>query len=444
MLKDRYGNGVSTRSRAALDKFDEACVLMRLYRGDPIAALDAALEEDPDFAMAWAARAGVLVQQTDKAYVEEAERSIRAGLAAGGNERERAHLSAAAAWAEGRYDDAHAGFTRIAHAHPRDLPAVQAAHIGSFFLGRASELRDGPLQALRAHREGDDAYHALLGMAAFGHEECGAYDQAQALGERAAAIEPRDAWAVHAVAHVHEMRGDLEAGTAWLLSGADQWAPENGFSYHNWWHLALLALDRGDTREALRLYDEKIRPTPDAQVVLEWIDASALLWRLYLEGVDVGDRWTPLAECWSRAGEDAFYAFNDLHAIMAFIGAGRSADIARTLAAMRRAAKGSDDNAYMTRAVGLPLAEAFAAFEAGRYQDAANAILAVRGVAQRFGGSHAQRDILTLTALHAALRGDMAETARALSAERVAHKPHSPWALRLSRRAGQTGDALAA
>lgn len=67
MLKDRYGNAASTKSAAAMAKYNEALDLIRLYRGDPIAALDAALAEDPDFGGAWAARAGLLVTATDKA-----------------------------------------------------------------------------------------------------------------------------------------------------------------------------------------------------------------------------------------------------------------------------------------------------------------------------------------------------------------------------------------
>ena len=120
---------------------------------------------------------------------------------------------------------------------------------------------------------------------------------------------------------------------------------------------------------------------------------------------------------------------------MAFIGAGRSDLVQPTLTAMRRAAAGTGDNAEITRAVGLPLAEGFAAFGAGRYAEAAAKILAVRSIAQRFGGSHAQRDILTLTALHAALRGGLTATAEAISAERLQHKPLSPWARRLSDQA---------
>ena len=63
------------------------------------------------------------------------------------------------------------------------------------------------------------------------------------------------------------------------------------------------------------------------------------------------------------------------------------------------------DNAMMARDVGLPLARAFVDFAEGRYAKCAEAIIAIRGIAQRFGGSHAQRDILTVTALHAAIRG---------------------------------------
>ena len=437
MLKDRYGNPASTNSQAALAHYNDALDLIRVYRGDPVAALDAALAEDPDFGGGWAARAGLLVTATDKAYAEETARSLRAGAAANLNDREAQHLRAAQDWAEGRFNEGTSRWARVAQENPRDALAVQFGHVGCFFLGLQSDLRDIPLQALRAFKKGEDGYSHIQGMASFGLEECGDYARADMYGRQAVDADPRDGWSVHAVAHVNEMRGDLEVGIPWLADNAQHWAPESGFAYHNWWHLALLHLDRGDAREVLKIYDEQVRPNPEAQVVLEWIDGSALLWRLHLEGVDVGDRFDKLAACWQRAGEDAIYAFNDLHAIMAFLGAGRAIEAERTLKAMRAAAADSDDNAYMTRKIGLPLAEAFIAFEAGRYGECVEKITATRGIAQRFGGSHAQRDILTLTALHAALRGGFASTAEAFAAERLAHKPQSPWAGRLARQASE-------
>jgi len=444
MLKDRYGNLASTKSQAALAHYNAALDLIRVYRGDPVAALDAALAEDPDFGGAWAARASLLVTATDKAYADETAKSLRAGAAANSNDREAQHLSAAKDWAEGRFNDGTARWARVAQENPRDALAVQFGHVGCFFLGLQSDLRDIPLQALRAFKKGEDGYSFIQGMAAFGLEECGDYARADIFGRQAVETDPRDGWAVHAVAHVNEMRGDLEAGIPWLADTADQWAPDSGFSYHNFWHLGLLYLDKGDIGQVLKLFDENVRPNPDAQIVLEWVDASAMLWRLHLEGVDVGDRFEKLAACWQRAGEDTIYAFNDLHAIMAFLGAGRAMDAERTLKAMRAAAADAGDNAYMTRNIGLPLAEAFIAFEAGRYSECVDKIAATRGIAQRFGGSHAQRDVLTLTALHAALRGGMASTAEAFAAERLAHKPQSPWAGRLARKARDLSAAHAA
>jgi tetratricopeptide (TPR) repeat protein len=423
MLKDRYGNPASTNSQAALAKYDEALDLTRLYRGDPIGALDAALAEDPDFGGAWALRAGLLVTATDKAYADETERSLRAGAAANLNDRDRAHLEAAQDWAEGRYHRGTVRYGRIAQDYPRDVAAVQFAHVCCFFLGLQHELRDWPLQALRAFRKGEDGYSYIQGMAAFGYEECGDYARADIYGRQAVEADPRDGWAVHAVAHVNEMRGDLETGIPWLANSAQHWAPESGFAYHNWWHLALLYLDRGDIAEVLKLYDEKVRPNPAAQIMLEWIDAAALLWRLRLEGADVGNRFELLADAMARAAEDGIYAFNDLHAIMAFLGAGRMNEVERTLKAMRRVAANGGDNAYMTRFIGLPLAEAFVAFEAGRYAECVEKIAATRGIAQRFGGSHAQRDLLTLTLIDAAQRAGDKATARHYLNERLASKP---------------------
>jgi hypothetical protein len=109
------------------------------------------------------------------------------------------------------------------------------------------------------------------------------------------------------------------------------------------------------------------------------------------------------------------------------------------LETLRRSAHGHGDNAEMTRAVGLPAAEAFMAFAQGRHTEAVEKLAAIRGIAQRFGGSHAQRDVISLTLLQAAIRGGMKPTAEAFSAERLATKPQSPWAQRLSRQARNIG-----
>ena len=75
----------------------------------------------------------------------------------------------------------------------------------------------------------------------------------------------------------------------------------------------------------LALYDGAIHPGP-APLLLVLVDATALLWRLKLEGVDLGRRFEDVADEWEAKldGEGGFYAFNDLHAAFAFAATGRA------------------------------------------------------------------------------------------------------------------------
>ena len=94
-----------------------------------------------------------------------------------------------------------------------------------------------------------------------------------------------------------------------------------------WLALALYCLEAGVPAEALSVYDAHIHNESSAGVPLEMLDASALLWRLFLDGVDCGDRFARLADAWAgRAAAEPWYVFNDLHAVMAFAGAARRED----------------------------------------------------------------------------------------------------------------------
>jgi predicted Zn-dependent protease len=178
---------------------------------------------------------------------------------------------------------------------------------------------------------------------------------------------------------------------------------------------------------------------------LEMIDASAMLWRLECRGMDVGARWQELASAWAPFTEHAFSAFNDVHAIMSFVGAQRFDLAQQTLAAMERKAAATDTNAMMTRDVGLPVAYALVAFAMKQYEEVVDLLLPVRSIAQRFGGSHAQRDLLHLTLVEAALRAGKSRLARALISERTQLKPTSPFNWQLTARALELqGDKSAA
>jgi hypothetical protein len=233
-----------------------------------------------------------------------------------------------------------------------------------------------------------------------------------------------------------EMQGRATEGADFLHAGVDGWAPNSMFAFHLWWHKALFHLDVGDPSTALALFDDKISAGGFGQA-LELLDGSALLWRLSLSGHEVGDRWNVLASKWETRIEDAYYAFNDVNAMMAFVGAGDIKAQARQIETVRRAATGTGTNAMMSREIGLPACEGLAAFGRGNYAQAIELLLPLRGKANRFGGSHAQRDVFSWTLTEAAIRlGDRA-LAAACVAERLSWKPDSPLNRAWAMRAGQ-------
>ena len=435
-LKDHRGLEVSSRKPESLARLEQAMDLTAGYFVDPLALINSALEEDPGFAMGHCLRAALGVMSTERGALPMVLESVAAVEAAGNraNDRERAHAAAARRWAESDLAGAISRYGEILADHPTDLLALQVAHVGDFFLGQSSMLRDRVAQVLPGWTATVPGYGYVLGMHAFGLEEMGLYDRAEDTGRKALELNGRDPWAVHAVAHVMEMQGRIRDGIEFLGSRAPDWSVDNGLAYHNWWHLALHHLELGEHERVLEIYDRRIRPA-QTSVAMEMLDASALLWRVGLRGVDVGGRWTSLAASWQAVAGDRFYAFNDAHAVMAFVGAGNWTRVDSTIESLEHAATESGTNGMMSREVGLPLARALAAFGRQDYATTIELLSAIRGHASLFGGSHAQRDVLQLTLLEAAFRSGRHSLARALAAERTELKPTSPFNWRMTARA---------
>ena len=296
-LRDVRGHPVTGANSAALDHLERATWRLVSFYGDPFADLDAALSEAPACVMAHVARANLCLTLAERQFIAQAQASLAAARDALGaaTSRERQHVEASALALEGRWDEAGAAWDRLLREHPLDILAMQAAHLFDFYRGDAMQLRWRIGRLLPQWSEAIPLHSYVLGMYAFGAEECNLYAQAEEAGRRALESEARDPWAVHAVAHVMEMTGRVEDGIDWLGSRADVWSPDNGFAFHNWWHLALFHIERGEAEAVLALYDQHVG---SGELVLQWLDAAALLWRLALLGHDVGDRWQPLAQRW--------------------------------------------------------------------------------------------------------------------------------------------------
>ena len=384
LTQDLRGCAISGASPEALELYERALASLWLQR-DPLQLARQAIAAAPGFVAAHLLEANLLACSRDPREFEAAGWAFARLRGLAMNRREAAHRAALAAAIDGDLAGARRLYDGILEEEPRDALALWVAQTMDYYLGNAQALRDRPARVLPGWPASLPGYHALVAMHAFGLAECGDYAAAEAAALRALELEPHDLRAEHALLHVLEMQGRAAEGLRRPVKH-----PVN----HVWWHRALFYLQLDLVGEALAIYDRRMR----LDALAELIDASALLWRLRLAGVDVGERFQPLAAHWSQHAEDAYCAFNDLHAMMAFAGAARWDCAQRLLAAqVRRIARSAGANHDMTRLVGYPACRALAAFGRGDFRGTEALLRSLPPVAHRIGGSHAQRDVLILT-----------------------------------------------
>ncbi len=434
MHTDKYGNVVHGATPLGVEKLNAAMDMFALFRGDPLALADEALKAAPNLVMAHILKAYAMAVATEPEADAGARIIVESIKGKPAGEREASHIKALELVLDGEWNSAALHLDQHTMRHPRDLLALQVGHLMDFFRGNARNLRDRIARALPAWTPGEPGHNILLGLYAFGLEETGDYAKAEDAGRAALESEPYDGWAHHAVAHVFEMQGRTEQGLAWMADREPYWSVEdNFFQVHNWWHKALFHLDLGQKDEVLAVYDQRVRGDR-SEVVMDLIDASALLWRAQMSGIDVGDRWSDIATAWDNHAYSPLYPFNDWHAAMAYLGAGRNADVSRQVSKWRSDHTPNTETARWAHATAIPLIEGFAAFWTGDYRRAVEILHPVRFIANQFGGSHAQRDIIDWTLIEAAIRGGLRDVAQALTNERLAIKPHSGVNLGFSKR----------
>lgn len=434
-LKDSRGVAMTASHPRAIEGLERAHDMALGFYGDAIAEIDKTLLEFPDFVMGHVFKAAWLTQAMETRIYPLMVSALEAAQVhwAIANDRERRHIKAVGAWVDGDFHGAVQMWEEILVHEPRDLLALQLAHLSDVLLGDVINQRDTVARVFPAWDESLPGYGYLLSFYSFGLEEMRDFSQAEEAGRRALALNPKDAYAIHSVAHVMEMQGRQQGGISFMERREKDWTGGN-FKNHLWWHKSLFHLDLSQTDAVLDIYDNKLRgDCEDGVERYEELDSAALLWRLNLTGADVGNRWHDLADRWAPSAEDTLYAFNDVHAMMAFVADRRDDLAAKVLNANERYADhATDANVAMTREIGLPFCRALQAFAKGQYEDAVSHLLPVRYQTHRLGGSHAQRDIIQWTLVEAALRGGMHKLALALANERCELKPTSPqnWTFR--------------
>jgi len=394
---DHRGCAISGAEPAALEAFERALAAFQGWRDGAEAPLALALQEAPRFVMAHVLEAYLLVCSRDPRHLALARPTLARVAALPANERERLHVAAIAALLDNDdFDVARATLGELLHLEPRDALALQVAHSLDYVAGDVRCIHERVAAVLPAWSTDLPGYPVVLAMHAFGLEENARYEEAEASARAALALDPLDARAHHVMAHVFEMTGRPQAGERWLADHADGWASDSIVATHCWWHRGLFQIALGRPGRALDIYDQHVR-VGHSEAIADLIDASALLWRIDLAGCDPGDRWRELADAWAPRSDDGFCSFNDVHAMLAFVGARDGRRVDGLLRSLRAAYSKPSRHGTTTRLLGLAACRALAAFGRGDDLLAITLLASLPAQAHRLGGSHAQRDVLHLT-----------------------------------------------
>ena len=397
-MKDARGLDVTTDDATAVAAADDfAARLLRLDQGVE-AILDAAKRwPDTPIVQLYAATFW-LYGQTDGA-LETAAVHLRACDALAMNTRERALHRALALWHGNDNLRAVEAMEAITTEWPSDLLTAKIAEFLYYVLGQQYM---GP--RFRAHMRRLEGAHAedpdFLAMTAFASELCSDYAAAEAVAERALAIEPRNPWAQHALSHVLIRQGRVAEGLARLESFLPLLATcGRPIHCHDAWHLALLHLQQLDVAAAMRVFRTHIWGiTPD--FVVEQLDAIALLWRIEMAAGPMDAQWPSIAEHIATRAIETFMPFMNSHYVYALARAGRADVVEAALAGVRARSAADDEEAKRVWApVGRAVIEGAAAFGAGDRARAAALLDPVMPMMTSIGGSDAQDDLFRQTYL---------------------------------------------
>ena len=387
--------------------------------GDHLTALLAA---EPEFAMAHAMKGLACLMLGRRELVQTARdahgEAVRLVAQGGALERERLWVQALGDWLDGRPSAAIKRMEDCLTLAPTDTISMKLSHGIRFMLGDGHGMLRSVENTLPAHGPDHPLYGYVLGCHAFALEETGQYDRAERQGLRGLHFARDDAWGLHAVAHVYDMTHLTDQGIALIDSNAAAWDHCNNFRFHVWWHKALLHLDQGDIATVLDLYDTKVRDekTDDYR---DFSNASSLLMRLEIEGIDVGDRWVELADLAEKRTDDGCLTFADMHYMLALIGE-RPEAANRLMARVAADAGPQDDTSAVMMTPGMATSEGLAAFGDANYDLAFTHLQRAQPDFQTMGGSHAQRDIFERLTIEAALRAGRANEAKTLLHARTA------------------------
>lgn len=414
MLKDRYGNELSTGSTAARDAYGRGVDSLMAATAGTDTAFAEAVAADEGFALGHISLARAK-QLMGRGHEAKAPRARALELAAGTTPREQSHIAIFDKILTGQGEAALAAIKQHLKTWSRDAMAFAPATsvfglIG--FSGRVGREKEQLAMIEPFEKDyGDDWWYRT--QLAFAQIELGQFGVGEHNIERALAAYPKSAHAAHIRGHLFYEVGEREAGLGFL----DGWMkdyPRDGLMHcHNSWHRAVWSLETGRSADAWRIYDDSLRPGaswgPQVNVAT---DCPAFLLRAEMAGHErKPELWRELAEYSAQWFGRPGLSFVDMHTVLAYAMAGDDAQLAPF----------TDNPRGSAGDMVPPMARGFKAYASGDYRTAAKEIEPLVDSHERLGGSRAQRDLLEYVVASAKLRGGQRDAARQFIERRRPH-----------------------
>ncbi|XP_047678345.1 tetratricopeptide repeat protein 38 isoform X2 [Tachysurus fulvidraco] len=446
------GLPLSTSSNEACKLYDSILTQYVTWRNDEtlggiegcMAAVQAA---DPDFVMGHVISTGLQLVGTgssvlrDQMLASAVSKTVDLAGCQELTDREKQHVKAIELFAKGALAKACDVWEDILVEHPTDMLALKFSHDGFFYLGEQTQMRDSVARVLPHWKPHMPLYSYLKGLYSFGLLETHFYDQAEKVAKEGLALTREDGWCVHSVAHVHEMKAEIEKGLKFMASTEKDWVVCDMLACHNYWHWALYHIEKGDYEAALKIFDEQVsHRCVKSGAMLDTVDACSLLYRLEMEGVSVKERYRELLQVTDPHSEDHTLLFNDLHFLMVSLGCKETGITQRLLESLRELAKNPEENHQhqLASTIGIPMCQALVEYDEGNYSKTVELLKPLRYCFTKIGGSDAQRDVFNQLLIHAAMKSQdkhHQRFARCLLVERDAVRMNSPLTDRLIQRA---------
>ncbi|XP_070533335.1 tetratricopeptide repeat protein 38-like [Ptychodera flava] len=446
----KQGLPLSTTNNETAKLYDAVlCQYVGWYDEDAVGGIEASakklVESDPNFVLGHVLVNGLDVMGTGRSIYLDAEfktdidNIVKLAENSNVSSREKLHAEAIKLWAYGDITKAQDKWEEVLVQYPTDMLALKFAHDSYFYMGYSAQIRDSIARVMPHWKKDTPLYGYLMGMHAFGLVETNLYDQAEKEARLGLDLNKNDAWSTHSLAHVFEMMGRQDEGTSFMSSTKDNWTKCGMLACHNYWHWALYLLEKGEQSAALEIFDSEVGQRVKSGALLDIVDSCSLLYRMEMEGVNVGERWKDVYEiCKPHIGEHIL-CFNDIHLLMSTLGSKQKEEANRMMESIHTFInEKTGTQRQLAQEVGAVICNAFQAYDSGNFAEAVELFLPIRYQVWKIGGSNAQRDLFNLFLINAALKSPEKkhhQLARSLLIERKALKECAPMTDRLIGRA---------